>query len=330
MNPLELVRRAAWNAAERRPRAPLRLLGHTVLLAVAIVGAGLLLGGVLGPTPLEGLSPVAALGLTSIVSGGALVLATLPASRWLDRRTPADLGFAMDRGWWCDLAAGLALGAALQTSVFLTQVAAGWTTVADIGGPGVVGGLVLGALVMAWVGFYEELWFRGYYLTNLAEGLVALPRVTARRAVVAATALTALGFGAVHAANANATAVSTALVVGYGGYLALGYLLTGELALPVGFHAAWNYTQGFVYGFPVSGYALDTSLLVTETNGPVALTGGAFGPEAGLVGAAWATASLAALWWWIRRTRGDVRLRAAIARPDLRHGRGTDERPAES
>jgi hypothetical protein len=182
--------------------------------------------------------------------------------------------------------------------------------------------MALGAVLMAAVGVYEELWFRGYYLTNAAEGLTALPGVDARRATVAAAALTAAAFGGVHAANPSAGAVSTALVAGYGLYLAAGYLLTGDLGLPVGFHAAWNYVQGFVYGFPVSGVDVP-SLLATETAGPAALTGGGFGPEAGLLGAAWALASLPALAWWVRRTRGELRLQAAIATYDRGCGGST-------
>ena len=315
-DPLALVRAAAWNAGERRPRAPLRLLGHTVLLVVALVVFSLGLGLVRGPTPFAGLSPLGALALQFVLVGGAVVVATLVAVRVLDRRPFAGVGLGVDRAWWRDLAAGLALGAALQTGIFLTSVGAGWTRVGRVGGAGVVGGLALGAVVMAAVGFYEELWFRGYYLTNVAEGLRAVPRVDARRATLAATALTSLGFGVVHATNPNATPVSSALVAGYGVYLAVGYLLTGDLALPVGFHASWNYVQGFVYGLPVSGLNLEASLLGTRTAGPAVLTGGPFGPEAGLVGLAWVLASLPAIWWWVRRTRGEVGLRVGIAVPD--------------
>lgn len=322
--PRERARRLVWNGEERRLRAPLRLAGHTLLFGLVLVVGSVALAAALGPTPFAGLSPLSALGLNAAVVGAAAVAASLAAGRWLDRRPLADLGLGVDRAWWRDLGAGLALGAALQTAILLTNLAAGWTAVEGVGGPGVAVALLGGAALMAWVGFYEELWFRGYYLTNLAEGLVALPGVTARRATLVATALTAAGFGGVHAANPNATAVSTALVVGYGAYLAVGYLLTGDLALPVGFHAAWNYVQAFVYGFPVSGYAVEASLLATTTAGPEALTGGPFGPEAGLVGVAWALSSLPVLWWWVRRTRGEAGLLADVALPRLRSERRGD------
>jgi membrane protease YdiL (CAAX protease family) len=320
---LALARTVVYNDAERRPRAPVRLLAH--LLVVLLVGVALAVGlrtallaaGAGSPSPLWSLL------LDVVVSGGAVVVATAVAVRYLDRRTLADVGLTFDRTWWRDLAAGLALGAALQTAVLLTYVAAGWTTVRAVGAGGadLLLTLVVGAVVMVVVGSYEELLFRGYWLNNVAEGVRALPRVDAQRAVLAATALTSVVFGLAHGVNPGATAVSTALVVGYGAYLAVGYLLTGDLALPVGFHVAWNYVQGFVYGFPVSGIDVEATLLSTTTTGPRALTGGSFGPEAGVVGAAWVLASLPAIWTWVGRTRGAARLREDLATPSLRDER---------
>jgi membrane protease YdiL (CAAX protease family) len=319
--PLALLRAAAYDADQRRLRAPLRLLGHTAAMVAGLVVLSVPLVVLRGTSPFSGLSPLATLAVNAVVAGGAAVGATLVAARLLDRRPLADLGLALDREWYRDLGAGLALGAGLQAGVFATSLAAGWTTVEAVGAAdaaSLAGGLVAGAAVMAWVGLYEELWFRGYYLVNVAEGLVALPRVDRRRALLAAAALTSLAFGGVHAANPGATPVSTGLVAVYGAYLAAGYLLTGDLALPVGFHAAWNYVQGFVFGYPVSGAAVEATVLSTTTDGPTALTGGAFGPEAGLVGLAWVAASLPVLWWWVRRTRGAVRLRTDVATPTLR------------
>ena len=61
-----------------------------------------------------------------------------------------------------------------------------------------------------------------------------------------------------------------------------GFVRTGQLWLPIGLHIGWNFFQSSVFGFPVSG--LDRpGLLDITVSGPELWTGGAFGPEAGLI-----------------------------------------------
>ena len=89
----------------------------------------------------------------------------------------------------------------------------------------------------------------------------------------------------------------------------LGFVLTGELALPIGLHLTWNLVQGNLYGFPVSGkmqYA--TTVIAVEQHGPELWTGGAFGPEAGLLGILATVAGMAAIVGWVKWRYGDLSL----------------------
>jgi hypothetical protein len=54
--------------------------------------------------------------------------------------------------------------------------------------------------------------------------------------------------------------------------------------MSVGVHAAWNFTQGWVWGASVSGIPVTESWLVSKPKpgAPEFLSGGAFGPEASL------------------------------------------------
>ena len=64
---------------------------------------------------------------------------------------------------------------------------------------------------------------------------------------------------------------------------AFAFIKTEKLWLPIGLHFSWNFFQGFVYGFPVSGYVFD-GLFEVSILGQELWTGGEYGPEGGLIG----------------------------------------------
>jgi membrane protease YdiL (CAAX protease family) len=318
------VRARLWNDAERRPRAPLRVGLLLVVTLLLVVGASV--GGAVGVGPFRTLvanvagdavaAAVAAVVPVAVV-GGSVTLSVLVAARYIDRRRLTDLGLRLDRRWWVDCGFGLALGAALLTLVFLLELAAGWVRVTGVADP-TLGTLVrFLALVVTFVvvGVYEELLLRGYLLTNAAEGLTGY--ASDRVAVAVAVALSSLVFGLAHANNPNATVVSTVTITLAGVMLALGYVLTGDIAVPVGVHTTWNLFQGGVYGFPVSGLAVD-ALITVETTGPRVVTGGAFGPEAGLVGLLAIVVGSVAIAAWVRWRTGALAVAPGLTTPDLR------------
>ena len=174
----------------------------------------------------------------------------------------------------------------------------------NIIGPGGTSQLLSSLIVMAIMpGFTEELLFRGIlfrWLEQFAGSWAAL-------------ILTSALFGFSHIFNPNATAFSSfAIALEAGLLLGAAYMLTRNLWVPMGLHAAWNFTQGEIWDVPVSG--LDTNGLVeAQLSGPAILSGGGFGLEASLFALVLCTA--AALWlltlairrgqlvrpWWVRR-----------------------------
>lgn len=101
-----------------------------------------------------------------------------------------------------------------------------------------------------------------------------------------ALALSAAVFGFGHIFNPGATAWgSVAIAVEAGLLFGLLYHVTRSLPLCIGLHMGWNFTQGTVWGIPVSGGS-DSGWLVSERSGPNWLSGGVFGAEASVVAVA--------------------------------------------
>ncbi len=338
---MKLTNRVTWNSRQRRPRTLWRLIGQLIVLiaillvmqialGVFVLGTTLA-GGELAPDQLS--NPQALQEL--IMQDARLVLllqlsltASITLSVWisgrsLDRRPFADFGFHLSRSWWLDLAFGLAQGAALMLVIFLIELAAGWITVSDTFATRqpearFVPAILPPLLTFVAVGFHEELLSRGYQLRNLAEGL-NWHAIGPRGAILIATALSSGFFGLLHAANPNATVVSTLYLAIAGFHLAAGYLLTGELAIPIGQHITWNFFQGNVFGFPVSGSDFRSATFIRiAQGGPDLWTGGSFGPEAGLLGLAAMIAGIALTILWVRWRHGQTGLHLPLAQAPRR------------
>ncbi len=322
---LSSIQAVFWNGADRRLRLPWRLLVAVLVLGIVSLGAILAFGPVLLPVFVElGLESFGREGrlLVQVVVELAVVCSfTYLAGRFLDRRRFADFGFRFSRTWWLDFGFGLALGGTLMTAIFFAEIAFGWVrvvgTLRTVPGASFVGAFLLSVVLFVFVGISEELLIRGYLLTNLAEGFRWFRWMSADAAVVAATLCSSVVFGVLHVFNPNATLTSTLVIVLAGVMLASGYVLTGELGISIGLHVAWNFFQTSVYGFSVSGLRLPVTLVATRQVGPRIVTGGPFGPEAGLVGVVAICLGMAAIAWWVR-VRGTRRSSLSVSTPELR------------
>jgi hypothetical protein len=335
------IKNILWNSDQRRLRALWRLMGQIFLLIaillVAQIAAGIFAVGALvaeGGLSADQLSDPQALQqlltqnlrlmlVLQLSTGVSIILSVWLAGRFLDRRPFAGFGLHLDRSWWLDLGFGLIQGAVLMLIIFLVELAAGWITITDTFATrqpeaSFVPAILPPFVTFLAVGFYEELFSRGYQLQNIAEGL-NWGVIGPRGAILIATALSSAVFGFLHAMNPNATPISTLYLVIAGLHLATGYLLTGELAIPIGQHITWNFFQGNVFGFPVSGSDFRSATFIrVEQGGPDPWTGGPFGPEAGFIGLA---AMLVGIIWtvaWVRWRRGEVGLHLPLAQPPER------------
>ena len=79
--------------------------------------------------------------------------------------------------------------------------------------------------------------------------------------------------------------IELAIAVEAGVMLGAAYMWARSLWLPIGLHAAWNFTQGFIFGVPVSGEEVH-GLVRAKLSGPPLLSGGAFGLESSIIAVA--------------------------------------------
>ncbi len=242
-----------------------------------------------------------------IVAFGIAVTLSVWIAGWaFDKRPIKDFGLRMDTQWWRDCLAGFLMATLVMTLIVLFQWLMGWIEFTGFGWNRSsqrnfvvqLGGYVL---TMAVVGFYEELWSRGYQLRNLTEGFYnGKNRNTAG---LIAIAISSLVFGFLHIGNPNITLLGIVVIFLAGAMLALPYVVTGQLGISVGLHFAWNVIMGALYGLPVSGIRFRQSVLQFEATGPEIWTGGRFGPEGGILGVL-GVLLLIAMTWALLRYRG--------------------------
>ena len=142
-----------------------------------------------------------------------------------------------------------------MTLIFWVEWSAGWITITgyfstqDISFPFWLAVFYQLARFVS-VGIREEIVSRGYQIKNLAEGFAKISFISAQSAILFSLFISSVLFGVMHLLNPNATWISTFNIVGAGILLGMGYILTGELAIPIALHITWNFFQGNVFGFP--------------------------------------------------------------------------------
>ncbi|HMQ30492.1 MAG TPA: CPBP family intramembrane metalloprotease [Chloroflexaceae bacterium] len=237
--------------------------------------------------------------MLTAMSNTALISGAIAAGYWFLRAQTIHKGFGLTVHWWSlvDLLAGLLISTLAMFGIFLVEWLIGGIRVEAVQ-------LNLAVLGDQWrleaaLALFEEFVSRACQLPGLQITLALLLALVLRGRLGGswesrtdktlgwcawpAILIIAAVFGYVHISNPNATPVSA-----FGN--ALGGLMYGiafiggrNLWMPVGMHFGWNFVQGPVLGFPVSG-TLKPSLITLQETGSDLLTGGAFGPEAGLIG----------------------------------------------
>lgn len=215
--------------------------------------------------------------LASMLQAVPVSAAFLIMVRWVDRRTYASAGLTR-HGLLLENGLGFLAGAAIfSVAIALTAAFSGY----HVQRVNPYFEFLVPLVFFLFVALAEEIAFRGYVFQTLES----------RWGSGFAVAGSALLFGLVHLANPVPGASTAERLAGplyitleAGLPMAGAYLVTRRLWLPIGFHWGWNFFESAVYGTADSGMPVSPThtLLFSKMAGPFLLTGGPFGPEAGL------------------------------------------------
>lgn len=214
----------------------------------------------------------------------------------VDKKSFASIGFDKTN-MVKDIVLGLAMGFVIILSGFSILVLTHQLQFIDIKFNAL--NLLYSVGIFVFVAVSEEVFTRGYILRNLAFSFNKYM----------ALVVSALIFSLMHLANPNANLVGLSIIFLSGLVLGLPYLYTKNLWFPIALHFSWNFFQGPIFGFNVSGlnfYKLIETKYATANN----WNGGEFGFEGSIVAVFFLLCALTAIYFLFRN-------RTAIEEPEV-------------
>jgi membrane protease YdiL (CAAX protease family) len=224
-------------------------------------------------------------------------------ARYVDRRTVSAYGIHFGSDSLQHLLAGLVIGIGIHALALVVFLAGGWVEVTgfvNIGAATLPFTLVVLGWTVAWVcvGISEELLFRGLFIPNAAEGLGHLSN---RAALIGAWAVSSAVFAVVHFSQVTSPVAFLFWSLIGGGLLGTAYVVTGDLALPLGLHIAYNFAGNTLFGLTMVESERVPSVLDLTFTGPNAIVG-----IPGAVNAATVVVGIAATLAWVRYRCGGL------------------------
>lgn len=190
--------------------------------------------------------------------------------KYFDRVPVSELGMSI-KGRWKDCLAGFVFAAVLYAIGFGISLGLKAVQIQSITfKPAILIGTFMVYLVAASL---EEIMVRGYIQGRL------MTKMNKFAAIIVAS----LFFSVMHIANANIDAFALLNLFLAGLLLGASYLYTKNLWFPISLHTAWNWIQGSILGYEVSGTQMYPSLIEQYLPENNILNGGNFGFEGSII-----------------------------------------------
>ena len=210
---------------------------------------------------------VESLVIGQLIMFGATILTGFIWSRYIYREEFKSIGFTPFReDGWKKLLWGIFYGIIAITLGFMICYLTKVIRVDSINYPG---DFLISLFIMTLVAVGEEVLTRGYILRQFMKVYGNFTALVLSSAI----------FMAMHMFNANLTTLAYINLFLAGILLGTAYIATKSLWLPIGLHFSWNFMQGPVFGFSVSGEATGSVVNQHFIPGYDLFSGGAFGFE---------------------------------------------------
>lgn len=199
-----------------------------------------------------------------------MILTPIIAWKYVMKRPLSNMGLTPVKKGWKDLSVGLVFGIVSMTIVFIVLLLTNQASV-ESWRPTFSLDLIIYLILFILVGFGEEILGRGFIISVLRQ----------TKNIPAVLIISSVIFALLHGANSGIGILPLINLTLIGLLFAYMYLKSGNIWMPIGYHITWNYFQGNVFGFKVSGTNTN-GLLTTSLEKNTLLNGGDFGPEGGL------------------------------------------------
>lgn len=242
-----------------------------IIFGIYLAATGNITGGEVSTTLITGNSFMNALAM--ILSNIATIATVILMWKVFQKKRVSDMGLISIKRGAKELIIGLVIGAITITITAGCLILFGDVELVNsITNPSITSGLLLGLIGFVFVGFGEEMLARGFCMSVMKQ--------TKNKWLV--LFVPAIIFSALHLANPGIAPLALINLFLAGVVFAYMFMKTKNLWMPIGFHITWNYFQGNIWGFQVSGNVTDGLYQIKTVSNNI-INGGEFGPEGGLV-----------------------------------------------
>lgn len=203
-----------------------------------------------------------------------MILCVILFWKFGEKKRLRDIGLTSINSSWSDLVFGLLIGAMSFTLVaFILLCTKSVVLQNGFDKPNFSHALIIQLIIFIFVGISEELFSRGHCMNVLKQ---------TQKSWSTPIMVSSIIFALMHFMNEGISLLAYINLFLFGVFMGYIYIRTKNLWMCIGYHIAWNYFQGSVFGFLVSGVRTD-SIYIIEVIDPNILNGGNFGPEGGLI-----------------------------------------------